>query len=124
MDTNQLMQTQSLPACGPGLLSLPPDVLGVLFKQAGKVLDGMATCKALNHCLPNNVQGLKLQPKHTTELPLCREDKGFTCSNLVSVMQRFRLTPGLEWSLVRRTILTRPGDVEEKFPGAGWVTVT
>lgn len=107
---------------GQRLLSLPPGVLGVLFKEAGKVLHGMATCKTLNNRLPNDVIGLKLQPREASQLPR-GEDAGFTCGNVVSAMRRFRSTPGLEWSLLDRSIVFSRKTVEEKFPNAGWASV-
>ena len=126
MDTNQLMQTRPLPVArgGASLLSLPPEVLGVLFKQAGKVLDGIATCKELSSKLPNHVPCLRLRPKEASQL--LGRDEGFTCSHVVSALQRFRTTPGLEWCLVRRNIFDRPRfeELEETFPHAEWATVT
>jgi hypothetical protein len=101
--------------------SLPPEVLGVIFKGGRCVLDSMAVCKQLGYMLPQHAHGLTLQIKEYLQLFKVRVQLGFTTGNVVRGTQRFRSTPGLWLLLHHREIELSLDSLQKVIPEAGWV---
>eukprot|EP00961_Rhodomonas_salina_P034372 463222-Rhodomonas_salina.1 len=75
-------------------MSLPPDLLGRVFQQAQRVIDGVATCRHLERTLPQHAEGLTLAIKPPWDLRAIQYI-GLTQSTVAHSLQRWAATPRL-----------------------------
>eukprot|EP00961_Rhodomonas_salina_P184148 2486557-Rhodomonas_salina.1 len=100
------------------LLSITPEILGVIFRAAGKAMMGAMVCKKLQALLPLHANGLRWYIKRMIPNAEC---DSITSNGVSQCMKRWGSTPGLE--LYLSTERCDSGiDAEQMIPGGGWTT--